>query len=366
MRVKPQITTLAWVAMLLAVCTPTQHASVFAQARASESVDATEQSSVIDVLVTTLQTVYVFPAISARLATGIRARQATGAYDRLTDATRFAQALTEDLQAISNDKHLVVEVADAPTDANAAPAAPKRSPAHANAPLTSPQQREACHFVNVATLTGNVGYIKFDAFASPSMCAETAGAAMNLVAGCDALVVDLRDNRGGDPAMVAFMASYLFMKPVRLSDVFERRTGVTYETWTLPFVPGPRFVDTPVFIVTSHRTFSAAEQFAYDLQSLKRAVVVGEPSGGGAHPTESFAIDARFSVSVPIGRYVNPITQTNWEGRGVEPSVHVHERVSVQAAYREALRQILNTSTPDHRVEIQRQIDALTKAIGGS
>src|SRR5262249_35267 len=179
--------------------------------------------------------------------------------------------------------------------------------------------------VNVGVMAGNVGYIKFNAFRSPEACGGIAAAAMSLVADCDALIIDLRDNSGGDPVMVAFMSSYFFSRPVHLSDVYERRKQVAVESWTLPFVPRPKFLPKPIFILTSKRTFSGAEEFAYDLQMLKRAVVVGETSGGGAHPTESVQISARFEIAMPVARYVNPVSGTNWEGTGVGPDIRVRE-----------------------------------------
>src|SRR4029077_14807831 len=142
---------------------------------------------------------------------------------------------------------------------------------------------------------------------------------------------------GWRPVMVAFVSSYFFSRPVHLSDIYEREQHATVESWTLPFVPGPKFVGKPIFVLTSPRTFSGAEEFAYDLQMLKRAVIVGEQSGGGAHRAVSSRIGDRFEIAVPIARYVNPVSGTNWEGSGVGPDIRVREELSVQAAYRAAL-----------------------------
>jgi C-terminal processing protease CtpA/Prc len=254
--------------------------------------------------------------------------------------------LTADLQTASNDKHLVVSVA--------------REMAVDGA--------RDCLFVNVGVLAGNVGYIKFDAFRSPEACGAMAAAAMTLVADCDALIVDLRDNQGGDPRMVAFMSSYFFTRPVHLSDIYERRSNATVESWTLPFVPGPKFTGKPVFVLTSPRTFSGAEEFAYDLQMLKRAVVVGEASGGGAHPVLSVQIGERYQIALPVARYVNPVSRTSWEGTGVGPDIPVREGLAVQTAYRAALESVLqrpasSASSPGQREEIRRRIETLTAVI---
>ena len=302
---------------------------------------ANEVGLIIDAVLDRLRESYVREDVARSIEKDIRAHQQAGDYDGLTNA-QFVQALTTHLQAASGDKHLVVTLSDEPA---------------ANSPRD-------CLFVNVGVLTGNVGYIKFNAFRSPDVCGGIAAAAMSLVADCDALILDLRDNPGGDPVMVAFMSSYFFAHPIHLSDIYERRTNATVESWTLPFVPGPKFVDKPIFVLTSPRTFSGAEEFAYGLQMLKRAVVVGEASGGGAHPAQSVRIGEHYEITVPVAQYVNPVSGTNWEGRGVGPDIRVREELAVQTAYRAALEDVLRQVTSSRqRDAIQRQIEELTKII---
>jgi retinol-binding protein 3 len=319
-------------------------AALGAQAVHPDPVDANERALVINQVLEKLRETYVREDVARTVEQDIRTRATSGDYDGLSDAGLFIKRLTEDLQAASGDKHLVIRLAD-------------ESPASG---------QRGCAFVNVGVLAGNIGYVKFNAFRSPEICGGIAAAAMSLVVDCDALILDLRDNLGGDPVMVAFMSSYFFSRPVHLSDIYEREQHATVESWTLPFVPGSRFVGKPVFILTSARTFSGAEEFAYDLQMLKRAIVVGEKSGGGAHPALSVRIGGRFEVAVPVARYINPVSGTNWEGRGVVPDLGVREEVAVQAAYRAALEDVIRRVTsPGERDELQRQIEALTKAING-
>ena len=309
-----------------------------------DTIDATERTLVIGQALEKLRESYISEDVARMVEKEIRAREKAGDYDRLSDTAQFVERLTKDLQAASGDKHLIVGVAGRPV-------------------VTS---QRGCQFVNVGVLSGNVGYIKLNAFRSPEVCGGIAAAAMSLVADCDALIIDLRDNPGGDPVMVAFMSSYFFSRPVHLSDIYERRSHTAVESWTLPFVPGPRFLGKPVFVVTSRRTFSGAEEFAYDLQLLKRAVVVGETSGGGAHPALPVPIDGRFEIAVPVARYVNPVSGTNWEGTGVGPDIRVREELAVQAAYRAALEDVIQRTTSSlERAEIARQIDGLTKVIDG-
>jgi retinol-binding protein 3 len=310
-------------------------------AQRQAAADANDRASVIDQVLDKLQESYVREDVARRIEKEIRAHQQAGDYDGLTDV-QFVQALTRDLQGASGDKHLVLGFSDGPVS----------------------DGPRGCLFVNVGVLTGNVGYIKFNTFRSPEVCGGIAAAAMSLVADSDALIIDLRDNPGGDPVMVAFMSSYFFSQPVHLSDIYEGRNRALVESWTLPFVPGPKFVGKPIFILTSPRTFSGAEEFAYDLQMLKRAVVVGEASGGGAHPAQRVRVGERFEIAVPVARYVNPVSGTNWEGSGVGPDIRVREELAVQAAYRAALEDVVQRTTSSReRDEIRRQIETLTKVI---
>jgi hypothetical protein len=343
-------------------------ASAVAAHGQSTRLDATGRASVIERVLAVLREFYVSEAVAKKMEADVRARQDAGDYDVLTGAEQFAHMLTRDLQAVSGDKHLVVEFSADPITANVPsrpPLASMHSPEEAEPPrLPNGTERDTCRFVNVATLTGNIGYIKFDAFLPPDRCAETAAAAMSLVADCDALLLDLRDNSGGDAFMVAFMSSYFFSQPVHLSDLYERRTNVTVESWTLPFVPGRRFLDKPIFILTSPRTFSAAEEFAFNLQTLKRAVVVGDTSGGGAHPTLTLRLNAHFHIAVPVARYINPISRTNWEAVGVAPDLRARENTTVQTAYRAALEEVMGrTTSAEQRETLRRQVEALTRAI---
>jgi C-terminal processing protease CtpA/Prc len=315
-----------------------------AQAVHHDTVDAAERALVIGQVLDKLRDSYISEEAARRVEKEIRDRENAGGYDALSSAAQFTQALTRDLQAATGDKHLIVRSTDEPIAAG----------------------QGGCAFVNVGVLTGNIGYIKFNAFRPPEACGGIAAAAMSLVADCDALLIDLRDNTGGDPVMVAFMSSYFFGAPVHLSDIYEREHRAAVESWTLPFVPGPKFVGKPVFILTSPRTFSGAEEFAYDLQMLKRALIVGETSGGGAHPAVSVRVGERYQVEVPVAQYVNPVSGKNWEGTGVGPDIVVREELAVQRAYRAALDDVIQRTTSSRaHDEIQRQIDALSKVLNG-
>jgi C-terminal processing protease CtpA/Prc len=162
-----------------------------------------------------------------------------------------------------------------------------------------------------------------------------------LVAGTYALIIDLRRNGGGHPNGVAFWCSYLFPEePVHLNDIFHADTGETRQFWSLPYVPGPRYLDRPVYVLISSRTFSGGEDLCYTLQALGRAELIGETTGGGAHPTRPFPISAAVHIAIPFARSINPVTGTNWQGTGVIPDVPVPADEAYGAAYAKALRHV--------------------------
>ena len=281
-------------------------------------IDATERAKAIDGAVAQLNEFYVYPDVAKRMEAAVRAHQQHGDYDSITDGERLATKLMADLREISQDKHLTVGFSPAPL-----PAMPPGPNPAAAARYRKQMERANCGFEKVDVLAGNVGYLKFNFFADPEVCGPTASAAMNFLGNVDALIVDLRENGGGDPKMVALICSYLFDKPTYLNDLWDRKSDATIQYWTLPYVPGKRLADTPVYVLTAKRSFSGAEEFTYDLKNLKRATIVGETTGGGAHPVSGHRIDEHFMIGVPGARAINPISKTDWEGVGVEPDVKV-------------------------------------------
>jgi retinol-binding protein 3 len=305
-------------------------------------IDAETRTRVIDGAVAKLNEFYVFPETAKKMAEAVQARLKSGAYDDVTDAGDFATTLTNDLQAVSHDKHLRVNFS--------ARALPKRDPGANQAPdpvaearWKAQLQRDNCAFEKVERLPPNIGYLKFNGFLDPEVCGPTVAAAMNFLAHVDALIIDLRDNGGGDPKMVAHISSYLFAEPTHLNDLYNRKEDKTTEYWTLKDVSGARLADKPVFVLTAKRTFSGAEEFAYNLKNLKRATIIGETTGGGAHPVSGHRIDDHFIIGVPFARAINPISKTNWEGTGVEPDVKVPATEALDVAKKMAAEQIKKT-----------------------
>lgn len=293
-------------------------------------IDAATRARVVDEAIAMLHANYVFPAVAKHMADTVRARLRRGAYEELTNGLRFAAVLTQHFQEVSRDRHLRVNFLPGGAPPRPLDPTPDQRPRQA-------RNAEQCGFVRTDRLDGNVGYIKFNFFASPDECAEAATREITKVTDTDALIIDLRDNGGGHPAMVAHISSYLFSKRTHLNDIWERPGNKTEHFYTNPGLPGRKLADAkPVYVLTSNRTFSGAEEFSYNLKNLERATIVGETTGGGAHPVNGHRIHDKFMIGVPFARAINPITKTNWEGIGVEP----HVKVSANDALAVALKLI--------------------------
>jgi retinol-binding protein 3 len=301
-------------------------------------IDAATRARAVAGAAALLDTFYVFPDVAKRMGDSLRVRLARKEYDRYTNGVTFAMRLDDDLAEVAHDKHLHVNYSARPLPPE--PSHPAGAPPPAPSPEDQAREREFldginCGFVRAEQLPGNVGYLKFNMFADTDMCAATATAAMNFVAGTRALIIDMRENGGGSPGMVAFVSSYLFDRRTHLNDLWTRRTGATKEFWTTDSVSGRRFGGTkPIYVLTSARTFSGAEEFTYNLKNLKRATIIGETTGGGAHPVSGHRIDEHFMIGVPFARAINPITHTNWEGVGVKPDIAVPANDALETAQR--------------------------------
>jgi Peptidase family S41/N-terminal domain of Peptidase_S41 in eukaryotic IRBP len=278
--------------------------------------DATERQHVLSGVESALTQNYIYPETAAKMNAALETHAKQGDYNGITDGSAFADTLTHDLRDVSHDMHLHVDYAPF--------VQPVRPPKAEPTPEDRARMRQQledmnCAFEKIEILPRNIGYLKFNMFAPPDICGPTVAAAMAFLAHTKAVIIDVRENGGGDPAMVQLIVSYLFDRNEHINDLYYRAKDETTQYWTLPWVPGDRLATQPVFVLTSHHTFSGAEEFSYDLKNLKRATIVGETTGGGAHPINGQQIDGHFSIAVPVGRPINPVTKTDWEGTGVTP-----------------------------------------------
>ncbi|MEK6336727.1 MAG: S41 family peptidase [Acidobacteriota bacterium] len=311
-------------------------------------IDAATRTEVIRAVLSRLNESYVLPEVAARMEQSIRTRMQKGEYDKTDSSTALAEILTAHLAEIAKDKHLGVGFSYDPI------------PVSSGQDRPSPEERERFHrmarsqnfgFEKVERLNGNVGYMELDGFMDPDVGAETAISAMQFLANTDALIIDLRYNGGGVPGLAQLISTYFFAGPVHLHSIYWREGNRTEQFWTLPYVPGRRYLDKPLYILMRRRTLSAPESFAYNLQALKRATIVGEISAGGANPGREFRINEHFVVFVPTGRAINPVTGTNWEGTGVKPDIEVPSAQALKTAHLAALRKLLEGSTSERNKE---------------
>lgn len=333
-------------------------------------IDAPTRAAVIEAALKELDQNYVFPDVAKKMGEVVRARANAKGYDALSSARQFAAELTKDLQSVSHDKHLRVRFEVEPRPPRPAPPADAQEQRGPSPEELAEFRRDAAKdnfgFVKVERLEGNVGYIDFRQFFPAAVAGEKASAAMAFVADTDALIFDLRHNGGGAPDQVAWLCSYLFDGRVHLNDIYERPSDSTEQFWTSPSVPGAKYVGKPVYVLTSAYTFSGAEEFAYNLQTQERATIVGETTGGGANPGGMARLHERFSMFVPQGRAINPITKTNWEGVGVKPDVAVAAEQALAKAHVLALEGLLAERPNEMPVMRREALEARTKELASA
>jgi len=331
------------------------------------TIDARLKTETIEAAIKALSDGYVFPEVAKKMEAMLRERVQKKEYDGITSAKEFATTLTTHLQEVSKDKHLRVRYSH-----EVMPKRERREP--------TPEDREEYQkfgrsinfgFEKIERMEGNIGYLDMRGFFGADAGAPTAAAAMNFLANSDALIIDLRKNGGGDPAMVAFVTSYLYdEEPVHLNDLYFRPEDSTRQWWTLPHVPGQKLGGKKdVYVLTSKRTFSAAEEFTYNLKNLKRATIIGEVTGGGAHPGGVRRLGDHFGMFVPSGRAINPISKTNWEGTGVKPDIEVPADHALKVAQITALQKLKEKSKDERATKqyarlleaAQKELDELKK-----
>ncbi|MFD7031521.1 S41 family peptidase [Streptomyces sp. NPDC059917] len=288
---------------------------------------------VIDETVRLLTEHYVFPEIAEQLTGLLRARLTDGAYD-VDDAEELARLVTEDLQSLNGDRHLRLKH-------HAEPVSPKEGEATLAA-IRGDFDTSLGGAPRVQLLDGGVVVVELAPMLFPlDWAAEPLGAALTLASRARALIIDLRTNRGGDPDTVAFVCSHLLDERTHLNTMHWRGGERREQSWSQPHVPGPRFGGSkPLYVLTSESSFSAAEELAYDLQQLGRAVIVGERTRGGAHPCRGWTVHPHLEATIPFGRAVNPVSGTNWEGTGVRPDVPCTAAEALDRAHELALARL--------------------------
>ncbi len=275
--------------------------------------DAAARREIVEAFAREMREHYVFPERGEQVAAQVTAALASGKYDDATTTTQLAYKLSADASAITHDAHLEVL---GPREAPPAPQAKGPPPA---------MEAVEAGITRADKLAGGVGYIEVRSFPSLSSFKRVIDAAMSGLSGSRALIIDARRNGGGDPGSVSYLVSFL-VPPDRPINDFIMRTAKTNDTTRRSFrsVRTPvSFLEVPVYVLTSRDTFSGGEEFAYDIQALKRGTLIGETTGGGANPAGASDLGHGVTAQIPFGRPENPITKTNWDGTGVRPDIAV-------------------------------------------
>ena len=287
-----------------------------APAVAAVEITAADRREVVRNAAALLETRYVDAAEGRRLARALRAAEQR--WSRITDGAEFAAAVTAWLRETSADGHLGLSFSEQPIPVQ------DGESGFTAAEMERWYGARLNHGVErIERFDGNIMLLDLRVFPPPAMAGDVFAAAMTVVAQADALIIDLRRN-GGGAETVNLVAGYVLEPGQPLSGTYHRPTDSHRANVSPSWVPGRRFgAERPLYILTSRRTFSAAEALAYDLQALRRAVIIGEVTGGGAHPYEFRRVHPHFALDLPEGRSVNPITGGNWQGTGVRPDVEV-------------------------------------------
>jgi hypothetical protein len=288
--------------------------------------DGVERRRVIDGVVRNVKEHYVDKDVAQKMADALLAHEKNGDDNAIAEGGAFAALLTRQMRDVSHDLHLEVVYSR-----DRLPEHPGAPSAESLANYRRALERENCTFETVKMLPHNIGYLKLNSFPDVSICRSTAVAAMASLNRADAVIFDLRDNRGGYSEMVMLIAGYLFDHPEYM---YSPREAPTERSWTRSPVAGSRLADKPVYVLISGTTWSAPEQFSYDLKMLKRATLVGEKTRGGAHAGVFYRIDDHFGVGIPEVKAVNPFSKNDWAGVGVEPDVKVQAGEAFAAAVR--------------------------------
>jgi C-terminal processing protease CtpA/Prc len=292
-----------------------------------------EKEEILKHVIDHIEQNYVFLDVAKQISETLTSNFHAGQYNAIDNKDGFCKRLTNHLQELTNDKHLVVF--HRPSHSTKSP---KKSMEEMMAEdETRKGKIENYGIYKIERLNGNIGYIDLRKFYSVHLGEDSIISAMNSVAHTDALIIDLRKNGGGRVEMVNFVTSYFFEEPTHITSIYNRTEDTLTEVWTQSAVPGKKYVNKPIFVLTSTFTFSGGEALTYTLKHFHKAKVIGEITGGGAHPVMFAQITESIRIKIPNRRSISPITHTNWEGTGVIPDIQIEKEKAFDYAYKEAL-----------------------------
>lgn len=325
-------------------------------------VSAADCHDVSQIIAKQLEDNYVIENTATTLAQLVRSQSFLSGCDRQKSSEDIAKFMTLELNNIANDKHLSVVYDPNWVSELKAYRSSTQTEAFADSrAMETPTDNYG--FKKVEMLDGNIGYLDIRAFSDSHLGGETLENAMKFLQHADGVIIDLRNNFGGSPYMVTSLASYFFdLETVHLSTFEQRENGVLTQTqdWTSPYVPGPRFKDTPLYILTSSNSASAAEGLSYAMQSLTRATIVGEVTAGAAHARRAEIVNNDYILTLPSARPVDPRTNDNWEKKGVKPNIETSSDNALNVAYAEVLNTLIKSKSSN--LSLHKWVYPLVKA----
>jgi len=321
-----------------------------------ETISEKKQDEIIGKISSLLESNYVSPETGGRVSELLLASHREGKYSEKKSLQEFATQLDADLREWSSDKHLGV-IYD--PDWVRQMKETDEEDTYLTAEMIAEERAKNFGFKRCEILDGNIGYLDLRIFFHPKYAGATAVAAMNLLSDCEAVIIDLRNNGGGWGNMVSFLCSYFLDNEeiIHLNSVYSRPEDRLDQSWTTPYVPGRIMADIPLYVLTSRSTFSAAEEFCYNLKFLRRAIIVGERTRGGAHPISSKVLSDELILIIPEFASVHPVTKTNWEGVGVEPDISVAAEDAFDVAYLDGMEKLRGSALEDKKELLQWYID---------
>jgi C-terminal processing protease CtpA/Prc len=324
------------------------------------SLGADKKSDVVESIGKLLVDKYIFLETAKEMQDLIETKLKEGKYDGIESVDDFARVLTKDLRSVSKDKHIrVVHNPDLVQRIKMSESKSEEERKKERERDIAEERQRNFGFQKMELLEGNIGYLDLRYFSGVRPSGETAVAAMNFLSNATAIIIDLRKNGGGNPSMIQLLSSYFLDDYTHLNSFENRGEDSLQQFWTLPYVPGRNMYETDLYVLTSRRTFSGAEEFTYNMKNLKRATIIGETTGGGAHPGGMRIAKHDFLVWVPTGRAVNPITKTNWEGTGIDPHISVPQEDALKKAHTMALEKLME------KTEDKEKKTALSWALDG-
>lgn len=293
----------------------------------TEQINEKEKQELTEKIGVLIKEHYVFPDLGAKYGREIMSLSKSDKFDDVSDPKEFGEKVTAALQELTKDKHFyfrLVEKSDLGED--------ERGSLHHPVRYYRLGEKEHLGIFRLDWIANDVGYLDYRRFYYQSEAKRLLLGAMDFLSSANAIIIDLRENRGGSGKLTPWLCSYFLPHPTQLTGTYYRNDNIAEEWWTMEHVEGKRLLDVPLFLLIGKNTFSAAEYLAYDLKVRKRATLVGEPTKGGAHSVDLYPVGDRFEIYIPTARAVNPVTGSNWEGTGVLPDVQVPSEKTLETA----------------------------------